>query len=74
MSAMIEVYYSPPLDPGREQTVQKHLATRGGKVTHREEEPARITLTIEFEKRADAEIAARDLLATGLHVEGPSDY
>jgi hypothetical protein len=71
---MIEVYYQAPTDVRREETIAKQVAARGGKLTCREEDGPRITLTIEFEGRSEAEAAARDLAATGVHVEGPSDY
>ena len=71
---MFEVYYAAPADAGREKAVEERATVHGGKLTYREEESAKITLTIEFERREQAEAAARDLLTTGVHVEGPCDY
>ncbi len=46
----------------------------GGLCTHRDSEPERIELTIEFEDRRNAEQATRSLMDLGFHVEGPYDY
>ena len=71
---MIEVYYRAPADEQREKLVETQVVALGGRLTFREEDGHRITLTAEFDKRDAAEAAMR-LLSTGdVHVEGPSDY
>ena len=74
MSAMIEVYYKPPSDSKREKAVEAQVAARGGKLTCREEDVSRITLTVEFDDRNAAEAMMIELTAAGMYVEGPSDY
>jgi hypothetical protein len=74
MSAMIEAYYAAPVDVHRERRAEAQISARGGKLTFREEDQARVTLTIEFKEREEAEAAMQELSSLGMHVEGPSDY
>jgi hypothetical protein len=74
MSAMIEAYYTAPVDVHLERRAEAQISARGGKLTYREEDEARVTLTIELRGKKEAEAAMQELSLLGIHVEGPSDY
>jgi hypothetical protein len=77
MSYAIEVYYSPPIDPVREEGQTRDVAAFGGSMTCRELPTAltkAIVLTFEFDNPESAADAKAVLRTRGVHVEGPYDY
>lgn len=78
MSAMVEVLYRSPSDPGRESAIADRVGLFGGRLTYREEPDQMaagpVCLTFESRDLAVAEEAAVSLRSQGEHVEGPSEY
>jgi hypothetical protein len=79
MSFMIEVYLGLPQNVAQELEIAKLVEPMGGKVTFHEgplDKPpsSYVCLTIEFQQRANAEVAAEKLRSLGKHLEGVSDY
>lgn len=75
---MFKVYYRAPADPQMESLLTQRVSGLGGRLDYREAAQAgtngAICLTFEFNRRDDAETAARGLREQGVHVEGPVDY
>lgn len=78
MSYMLEVYYRPPSDPGKEVALTEHVSSLGGRLTFREvpgeNRVKSVCLTYEFDSFDRANAAAEALRQQGEHVEGPADY
>jgi hypothetical protein len=78
MSYMFEVYYRPPADPAKEESVTKRVVALGGRLDYREDIPVNgrggICLTFDFDSLDMAAKAADVLRKSGEHVEGPVDY
>jgi hypothetical protein len=78
MSFMFEVYYKAPADPRKEADLVQRVAGLGGRLDYRKvpenEGNGSICMTFDFERRDDAEAAARLLRQQGEYVEGPVDY
>jgi len=74
---MFEVYYKPPVDPGKEPALNQRVASMGGWLEFRENPRDQVRsacLTYEFGELSQAEAAAEALRQLGEHVEGPGDY
>lgn len=77
MSYLLEVYYRPPADRGREEAISERVTRLGGRLDYRESAnggAAAVCLSYEFDDRRRAEEAAASLRNDGEHVEGPADY
>ncbi len=77
MSFMFEVYYRPPTDPAREESLSRRVAALGGRLDFREEADngkVGVCLTYEFDNYESAREAATVLREAGEHVEGPGAY
>ncbi len=74
MSYAIDVYLSRTNAELTEGHVLRCAMEHGGLCTHRDSEPERVELTVEFEAERNAERAVEALRAFGCHVEGPYDY
>ncbi len=78
MSYMFEVYYRAPADLPKEAVLTQRVSRLGGRLGYREGPEGgangSICLTYEFDRRDQAEAAARVLREQGEHVEGPVDY
>ncbi|MGP0069603.1 MAG: hypothetical protein ACLQGP_39135 [Isosphaeraceae bacterium] len=78
MTYMFEVYYRPPEDPKREESLAERVSHLGGRLDYREVPieglPGGICLTFEFQEIERARAAADTLRAQGEYVEGPVEY
>lgn len=78
MTYMFEVYYRPPEDPKREESLAERVSHLGGRLDYREVPieglPGGVCLTFEFRDIERARAAAEALRAQGEHVEGPVEY
>jgi hypothetical protein len=73
MSWAFDLYYEPPANRTKEETLTQRVGSLGGRFDYREER-AGICLTYEFDDEVRAEQAAELLREQGEHVEGPYDY
>ncbi len=75
---MFEVYYAAPTDPAREARLLELVRGHGGWLDCREAPEVdgshNVCLTFEFEDLEQALSAARQVRASGEHVEGPGEY
>ena len=75
MSWALDLYYKPPVNRAKEESLAQSVGTLGGRFDFREEpDKAGICLTYEFDDVAKARQAATMLRQQGEHVEGPYDY
>jgi hypothetical protein len=78
MTYMFEVYYRPPEDPKREESLAERVSRLGGRLDYREVPieglPGGVCLTFEFHDIDRARAAAETLRAQGEYVEGLVEY
>ena len=73
MSWAVDLYYLPPADQAKEETLTRRVRSLGGRFDYREER-ASVCLTFAFDDETRAAHAATLLRTQGEHVEGPYDY
>ncbi len=74
MNYMIEIFIPVPSGTKSLKKIERRVSIHCGKITYREKDLQKVTLTFEFEKREAAKAAMEDISKDGIHVEGPCKY